>query len=172
MDMCIVSVNSGRRGARNMSLRDRKEMEDRQSDTPTGEQQTLWSSQTLDHDVGSETLYVDWDSMQEEEMSLDEALERGYIRSVPVKVWVRNRHSRPVIIQSDYDARRQLLQMEVIQTQDHILPAHGAILAWLRHLAALINSDHWTSRARGYLTVLLTLLTLVLAAAWLMGLIP
>ena len=149
-----------------MTLQDRKELEDREEETINQTQETLWSSQTLDHDVGSETLYVDWETMEEEDMDLQEALERGYIRSVPVKVWVRNRHSRPVIIESDYDSRRQLLSLEVMSTQDPILTAPGAVLAWLRHLREEINHDDRTVRLKGYLTVLLTLL---LAGGLLLG---
>ena len=154
-----------------MTLQDRKELEDRQAENLEQSEDTLWSSQTVEHDVGSDTLYINQEKIAAEEMSLQEALERGSIRGVPVKVRVRNRMSSPVKLQSQNDDRRQLLQMEVIQTQEPVLTAGEAVTAWVRHLTGLLNHPVRSRRVRGYLVVLLTLLLGTLLAVGLLGLL-
>ena len=147
-----------------MTLQDRKELEDRQAERVDDQEDTLWSGQSLEHDVGAETIYIHEEKVRE--VGLQEAVEQGHIRGLPVKTRVRNRMSSPVKIQSQYDDRRQLLQMEVIQTRDPILSAGGAVKAWTRHIIRLMNSRQRTLRLRAYLTIL-ALLTIGVGLTWL-----
>lgn len=160
-----------------MSQRDWKEVEDRKEDQISDREATIWSSQVVEHDVGGDLIYVDDlpDQTDEEVLQtweqVQEAMESGLIRGVPVKVWVRNRAGRPITVHSDYDSQTQRLQMELLQTEDPRLSAPEAVMSWVRHLRGLINSPERSTRIRGYIQVL-TVLILTALLAFTLGLIP
>ena len=155
-----------------MTLQDRKELEDRQEDREPERRETIWRSQTAAYTVGADTLWVDTDTITDQGLSIEEAINQQYLRGIPAKVTLRNRTAWPLTLDSSYDDLQQILHVELIKQGEPQLPAPAAVAAWLRYERHMLRRGQTTSTIKSLLTLLTVALVVALSAIGLMGILP
>lgn len=149
-----------------MSMRDRRDLEQRQQETERERQETLWGSQSMAWEVGDQVIYADGD---EEELETVQAMQdRGDLRSVPATVQVRNRQSSPLTLKSTYWQERDLLQIEA-KVEDGETPSLSllqCLSAWRKHIVEGLMHRSKVAKTRAAVTIL-ALLMIGIGMVWL-----
>lgn len=149
-----------------MSMRDRRDLEQRQEESDRERQETLWGSQAMQWEVGDQVIYADGD---EEELETVQAMqERGDLRSVPAQVQVRNRQSRPLTLKSTYYQERDYLEVEA-KTEMGETPSLSllqSISAWKNHIVEGLMHRSKLVKTRAAVTIL-ALLMFGIGMVWL-----